>query len=184
MLTVVQTTPSPMHCLASNRNGRGGEWPLISPYVSLPELIRTAATQTSARYGSAADKSSDHGRLRLLVKAAVVYFESVHLLRARRARKISIERHTDPPFLAPDDVARLACLRALNNQREAVRNEQRGYDFDRGPGIRNVANGAVDCSAAERYRSGLQDSMPRCYPVFVHWFEMRWETPYFIRCRS
>jgi hypothetical protein len=26
--------------------------------------------------------------------------------------------------------------------------------------------------------------MPRCYPVFVHWFEMRRETPYFIWCRS
>jgi hypothetical protein len=81
-------------------------------------------------------------------------------------------------------VARPAHLRALNNQREPVRNEQRGYDFERRPGIRNVANRAVDCSAAERYRSGLQDSMPRCYPVFVHRFEMRRETPYFIRGAS
>ena len=95
----------------------------------------------------------------------------------RGARKISIERHADPPVPAPDDVARPAYLRALNNQRETVRNEKRGHDFKRRPRIRDVANRAVDCSAAERYRSGLQYSMPCCYPVFIHWIEMRRESP-------
>jgi hypothetical protein len=95
----------------------------------------------------------------------------------RRGRKISIERYADPPVPAPDDVARPTYLRALNDQRETVRNEKRGHNFKRRPRIRDVANRAIDCSAAERYRSGLQYSMPCCYPVFIHWIEMRRESP-------
>jgi hypothetical protein len=107
------------------------------------------------------------------LKAAFPYFDaerlmSVQVLSAHGARKISIERHADPPFPAPDDVARPAYLRALNDQGETVGNEQRGHDFERRPRIRNVANGAVDGSTAERYRSGLQYPMPWCYPVFIH----------------
>jgi hypothetical protein len=72
-----------------------------------------------------------------------------------------VERDADPFFPAPDDVARPADLVGLNDQREAVGNEKRGEDFERGPGCREVANRAVEGAAAERDRPGFQDAMAR-----------------------
>ena len=37
----------------------------------------------------------------------------------------------------------------LDDQFEPVRDEQWGYDLESSAGARNVANGAVDCAAAE-----------------------------------
>jgi hypothetical protein len=83
-------------------------------------------------------------------------------------RAPSVERHAHPFFLAPDDVTRPLQLLGLNDQRETIRNENRGYDFQRGPGLRKVANRAVNGTAAERDGSGFQDAMARSNSMFIH----------------
>jgi len=50
--------------------------------------------------------------------------------RARRYDRADLGRRTDDQF-------------------EPVRDEQRGYDLESSADVRNVANGAVDCAAAE-----------------------------------
>ena len=65
-------------------------------------------------------------------------------------RTPSVERHAHPFFLAPDDVTRRLQLLALNDRRETIQNEKRGYDFQRGHGLRKVANRAINRTAAER----------------------------------
>ena len=79
-----------------------------------------------------------------------------------------IERHADPLFLAPDDVARLFEIFARHEQREAVGDEQRRHDFERGSGVGHVADGAVDPAAAELDRSGLQLAVARGDALLVH----------------
>jgi hypothetical protein len=48
-----------------------------------------------------------------------------------------------------------------HKKREAVGDEQRRHDFERGSGLRDVSNGAVDSSAAELDGSSLQSAAPR-----------------------
>src|SRR6266567_1280875 len=79
-----------------------------------------------------------------------------------------VERHAHSFFLAPDDVARPLQLVGWNDQREAIGNEKRGDDFERGPGLRKVANGTVDPVATERDRPGLQDAMTRSDSMLIH----------------
>ncbi len=80
----------------------------------------------------------------------------------------SVERHAHPFFLAPDDVTWPLQLLALNDRRETIRNEKRGYDFQRGPGLRKVANRAINRTAAERDGSGFQDAMARSSSMLIH----------------
>ena len=55
-----------------------------------------------------------------------------------------------------------------NDQRKSVGDEQRGYHFERGAGLGDVANRAIDRAAAERDRSGLEDAVTRCNSMLIH----------------
>ena len=72
-----------------------------------------------------------------------------------------VERDADPFLLAPGDAARSFQLFRSHRKREALRDEQRRHDFERGSGLGDVSNGAVDSSAAELDGSGLQSAAPR-----------------------
>ena len=61
----------------------------------------------------------------------------------------SIKRNPDAPRLPPNDMAGPTRVVRLDDQFEPVRDEQRGYDLESSADVRNVANGAVDCAAAE-----------------------------------
>jgi hypothetical protein len=79
----------------------------------------------------------------------------------------SVERDADPLFPAPDDVTRPVQLLARDHQREAVGNKQRGHNFECGPGLREISDGAGNFIAGERDRAGLQDAPPRSDALFV-----------------
>ena len=86
-----------------------------------------------------------------------------------------VERDADPFLLAPGDAAQPLQLFRWHKKREAVGDEQRGHDFERGPGLRDVSNGAVDSPAAELDGSGLQCASPRgdsgpIHDVAIGWF--------------
>jgi len=80
----------------------------------------------------------------------------------------SIERDADPSFPAPDDVTRPLQGMGWNDQRKAVGDEKRGYDFERGASLGEVANRAIDRAAAERDRSGLEDAVTRSNSMLNH----------------
>jgi len=67
-----------------------------------------------------------------------------------------LEGHAYTSVFAPDDAAWPLQLVRLHSEGEAVGNKERGYDLERRAGFRDVANGAVNCAAAELNRSGLQ----------------------------
>ena len=67
-----------------------------------------------------------------------------------------LEGHADSALFAPDDAAWPLQLVGLHSEGEAVGNKERGYDFKRCAGLRDVANSAVNRAAAELDRSGLQ----------------------------
>jgi hypothetical protein len=54
------------------------------------------------------------------------------------------------------------------NQRESVRDADGAGHVKRRSGVRQIANDAVDCAAAELDRSGLQYAMSRRGPGFAH----------------
>jgi hypothetical protein len=80
----------------------------------------------------------------------------------------SIEGDADPSFPAPDDVTGPLQWMGWNDERKAVGDEKRGYDFERGAGLGEVANRAVDRAAAERDRSGLEDAVTRSNSMLIH----------------
>src|ERR1022692_691649 len=84
------------------------------------------------------------------------------------ASRLRIEGDPDTPILAPGDMTGAFQMVGRHDQDKAVWDEERGHDFKRGPGLRKIAHGAVDRAAAERDRSGLQDTPTRCNPVLIH----------------
>jgi hypothetical protein len=54
-----------------------------------------------------------------------------------------------------------------NDKIEMIGNANRTGNLKGGASVRQVANGAIDCAAAELDRSGLQDPMPRRNAVLV-----------------
>jgi hypothetical protein len=83
-------------------------------------------------------------------------------------RRVLTEPHTDPLFLAPDYGAGQMRSIGLNDEREAFGDADGARDIECGTGIGEVANRAVDRAAAELDRSGLEHTMPRSVPPFVH----------------
>jgi hypothetical protein len=79
-----------------------------------------------------------------------------------------VERDADPFLLAPGDAAQPLQLFGWHIKCEAVGDEQRRHDFERGPGFRDVSNGAVDSPAAELDGSSLQSAAPRGDPGLFH----------------
>ena len=79
-----------------------------------------------------------------------------------------VERDAYTFFLAPNDMASPLELIARDKEREAVGDKQRGHDFERSPCLGQVANDAVNSTAAELNCSGLQHAATWRYPVFVH----------------
>jgi len=75
---------------------------------------------------------------------------------ATLAEAALLEGHAESPLFAPDDAAWPLQLVRLHSEGDAVRNKERGYDFKRCAGFRDVANGTGNCAAAELDRSGLQ----------------------------
>jgi hypothetical protein len=80
----------------------------------------------------------------------------------------SIERDAHPSFPAPDDVTRPLQWMGWNDERKALGDEKRGYDFERGASLGEVANRAIDRAAAERDRSGLEDAVTRSNSLLIH----------------
>jgi len=80
----------------------------------------------------------------------------------------SIERDADPSFPAPDDVTRPLQWMGWNDERKAVGDEKGGYDFERGAGLGDVANRAIDRAAAERDGSGLENAVTRSNSMLIH----------------
>ena len=71
-------------------------------------------------------------------------------------RIMLLEGHAYSPLFAPDDAAWPLQLVHLHSKGETVGNKERGDDFKRRAGFRDVADGAVNGTAAELDRSGLQ----------------------------
>ena len=80
----------------------------------------------------------------------------------------SIECDAHPSFPAPDDVTRPLQWMGWNDERKALGDEKRGYDFERGASLGEVANRAIDRAAAERDRSGLEDAVTRSHSMLIH----------------
>src|SRR3984893_17168213 len=80
----------------------------------------------------------------------------------------SIECDAHPSFPAPDDVTRPLQWMGWNDERKALGDEKRGYDFERGASLGEVANRAIDRAAAERDRSGLEDAVTRSNSMLIH----------------
>jgi hypothetical protein len=78
------------------------------------------------------------------------------------------QSNATPIRFAPDDVTRPLQLLGLNDQRETIRNEKRGYDFQRGPGLRKVATVQSIGTAPERDGFGFQDAMARSSSMLIH----------------
>lgn len=79
-----------------------------------------------------------------------------------------VERYSYSLFSPPDDMAGSLELIAGHKKREAVGDEQRGHDFERRPCLGQVPNSAVNSTAAELNRPGLQHAATRSNPVFAH----------------
>jgi hypothetical protein len=82
----------------------------------------------------------------------------------------ALEGYSDPAFRAPDDAALPGYIVGLGDENELLRNSDRTDDFERRAGFRKIADGAGNASAAERYRSGLQDPVPRLSATLIHGF--------------
>lgn len=78
------------------------------------------------------------------------------------------ERNADAPFLAPDDIAMLARLAALDRQRDLVGNAHRARNLKTGSDRGDIANGARDRGAVELDRSGLEYPLPRLCTSLLH----------------
>src|SRR5947207_1482301 len=79
-----------------------------------------------------------------------------------------VERDADPFLPAPGNVARPFQLGRWHIKREAVGDEQRGHHFQRGAGLRDISNGAIDYATAELYGSSLQHAAPGRDSGLVH----------------
>jgi hypothetical protein len=91
---------------------------------------------------------------------------------ATLAEAALLEGHAYSPLFAPDDAAWPLQLVRLHSEGEAVGNKERGYDFKRCAGFRDVANGTGNCAAAELDRSGLQYTAAlrdagKCHPTDI-----------------
>ena len=80
---------------------------------------------------------------------------------ATLAEATLLEGHAYSPLFAPDDAAWPLQWVRLHSKGETVGNKERGYDFKRRAGFRDVADGAVNGAAAELDRSGLQYTAAR-----------------------
>src|SRR4029077_11184518 len=88
--------------------------------------------------------------------------------------RLWIEGDPDPLFLAPDNTA--GHVRAIGDERELRGDSERARDIEGCAGGGEIADRAVDCTAAELDRSGLQDPMPGGYPVLIHWIGLLQES--------
>ena len=84
-----------------------------------------------------------------------------------------VERDADAFFFTPNDMATPLELIARYKKRETVRDKQGGGYFERSAGFRDVANDAVNSTAAELNGSGLQCAATFCNPVMTHRAEIR-----------
>ena len=82
----------------------------------------------------------------------------------------AMEGYPDPAFGAPDDAALPGEIVGLGDEDEFLRDSDRTDDFERSTCFRKIADGAGNAGAAERYRSGLQDPMPRRSATLIHGF--------------
>jgi len=82
--------------------------------------------------------------------------------------------NSDPLLLSPDDATRQMAVVSFDYQREAFRNADGGAHLERGAGFGEIADRAVDGSAAaKRNPAGLQQPPPWCCSVLVHCMDLR-----------
>ena len=79
-----------------------------------------------------------------------------------------VECHADPLFPAPYDVAEHMLTIRWQCQGELLGDFDRVSHVEHCAGFRDIANHAIDCTAAEPNRSGLENTMSRCITVLVH----------------
>jgi hypothetical protein len=73
-----------------------------------------------------------------------------------------------PPLLAIDNAACKPASLASDNQGECFRNTDWACYIQRGSGFGQVANRAIDCTAAKLNRSGFQNAMARIGSLIDH----------------
>jgi hypothetical protein len=79
-----------------------------------------------------------------------------------------VELDSNTVLFSPNDVAGDMLPVGGQHQGEVIGNTDRAVDVQRGADVRYLANGAVTGAAAELDRSGLQYTVPRRSPLFIH----------------
>jgi hypothetical protein len=90
-------------------------------------------------------------------------------MRRPESREVAlIERDADPLFFAPDHMTGHVKPVSREHQREVFGDANRAGDVQRRPGIRHIADHAIDGAAAELDGPGLQYAMTCDVPLLGH----------------
>jgi hypothetical protein len=90
-------------------------------------------------------------------------------MRFMPVKSTSIEHDPDPPLVLPNNTTVPSnMLRLDDNEVKRGWNADRALNLNRSSGVRQVADGAANASAAEIYDSGFEDPAPRCNSIVVH----------------
>jgi len=82
--------------------------------------------------------------------------------------RCELEHQPDSAFAPPNQAALVAHPIGRYDQREILRDADEAYHFKHGPKIRDVANDAIHCAAAELNCSGFQYAIPLSTPLLDH----------------
>jgi hypothetical protein len=79
-----------------------------------------------------------------------------------------VEGYSNTLLFSPNDVAGNMLPIGGQDQGEFIGNADRCVHVQHGPGVRHIADRAINGTAAELDRSGLQYAVPRHNPLFIH----------------